>query len=162
MTTELTTQEESSQRIWSLDDLIAACDPDRDYGAFQNLAAVKMAVERGELKILPPYEGTTQPVIFDAKSGKRVKGSGVPIPRGVADVKIWARSRFNERAAEDLDEVYDDLIRACHAGDSKAMKLFFEMFLGQAPKPQDNPVGAVLKEMLDRLQRPSEVVYEVK
>lgn len=161
MTTDLSTEVEP--HVWTMEEMLAACDPDRDYGSYQDLAGIKRAIERGEVRIAPPYEGATQPVLFDAANGRRIRGSGVPVPgdRIGTTPKIWAQSRFITRAAEDFDEVYKDLIDQCHNGNDRAIKLFFEMFLGP-PKPnQDNPMSAMFKEMLDRLQQPQEAKYEV-
>lgn len=167
MTTELVPSPESSDDAqapepvrWTLDSMIAALDPDRDYGEY-TLPDMAARIRDGIVRISPPYEGTKQPILFDAVTGKRVKGSGVPVPRGTADVRVWARSRFNERAAEDLDSVYDDLILACHSGDPRALKLYFEMFLGQ-PKPQGGATNDdVFRMMLEKIAQPRETVIEV-
>jgi hypothetical protein len=109
------------------DELVALLDPKRDYGD-RTYADVVEQVTLGTLALEP---GRTLPIIRDATTHRAVRGTGQPaIPRD-ADLSRWGRRRFNERAAEDFDEVYDAVVASAKAGDVRAQKLFVETYLGR-------------------------------
>ena len=142
------------------DDLIRLLDPHRDYGprSFDDVVA---DVRAGRLR-LEPGRGAL-PVIRDPSTGHPARGTGQPPASQEAEVQRWSRRRFNERAAADLDAVYDALIAAATHGDMRAAKLFFEVLLGrprEALAAADDRTLEVLLA-LARQTRPSEVVIDV-
>ena len=145
-------------------ELIEQLDPDRDYGE-RSYNEVVEGVQRGELRLLP---GRNLPVLRDAATNHAVKGTGQPLD---GDVERWSRRHFNERAAEDFDDVYDAMVRSAKQGDVRAQKLFMEMFLGrprEAREVSSTPLMGLFMEWLSRSHaaavqvEPAEVTSEMR
>ena len=145
---------------YSLDGLIAQLDPNRNYGEL-GYEGVCAGIRSGSLMIFPPPQGSTQPLLSDSR-GVRIKGSGAPYkPGNHQGVIEWSRSRFQERAAEDFDLAYDALISACGKEEPRALKIFFEMLIGQPRQQGISGSSELVKELIDRLSQPRETVIEV-
>ena len=122
-------------------ELIDQLDPHRDYGdrSFEEVVA---GVQQCRLR-LEPGQGRL-PVIRDLSTGLPANGGGQPpLPDGT-DLTRWGRKRFNERAVDDFDAVYDSLIEACtDKHDPRAFKLFLETFLGRPQEGLRDDGGAI-------------------
>jgi hypothetical protein len=132
------------------EDLIALLDPNRSYGD-RNHDEVVDGVRNGKLRL---EEGRRLPVIKDASTNLVVKGTGQPpIPEGL-EPQAWGRREFSRRAAEDFDEAYSSLMETVRAGDPRAMKLFFETFLGRPREARDNEDPEALMRLLEAVSQP--------
>jgi hypothetical protein len=124
--------------------LIDFMDPFRNYGT-RSYDEVVDEVRAGRFLLKPAMEGssTNQPIIMDAVSGKRIKGSGGGLTFGNGQTH-WGRkdeivkAKFAERFMEDFDEAYAALFHSVVVKeDPRAMKIYFEMGLGAPARQMD-------------------------
>lgn len=136
--------------------LIAMLDADRSYEPLGYDGLVK-GINDGTVLIKPPFPGGSQPVLTDAVTGRRLKGSGMPDQRAAAQgPRAWQRARFLERASEDFDSVYDALVDVCvNEKDPRAMKLFLELAIGPTPPQTGDGATALLQALIERIAIPA-------
>lgn len=120
-----------------LEELISLLDPDRDYGERTHEQVVQ-EVRAGALTIQRnPSEVITQPFLTDARTGKRIKGSGMAVnKRGYTKQSEFNHKWFLERCEEDREKVYRSLMKAIDRDepDPRALKLWLEYAIGAPQK----------------------------
>lgn len=110
----------------SAPDLLAALDPERNYGP-RTYQQVVDAVRRGELTLMA---GQNLPVIKDVSTGKMVAGSGQLPQTGVSNQQR-ALHRFRQLALDDVDDAYGELRTGMKAGDPRFHKIYWENLVGK-------------------------------
>ena len=132
-----------------IEELIADLDPYRDYGDL-GYEGVCEGARAGWINLIPAPEGRVnqQPFITNALTGLRLKGSS-----GSRQMAIWQkpleanRARFFDRAVDDFDKMYSALVAASFEDrDPRAMKIWWEQFLGQPTKSLE---GGASKEVVE-------------
>lgn len=116
-----------------LERLISLLDPHRDYGE-RSYEQVVAEVRGGSLVLKERPDGADlQPFITDRSTRLRVKGTGIMrSTRGFTKEAHYAKALWMERASEDFSRVYGSLMEAITVKqDPRAMKIFFDHFLGQ-------------------------------
>lgn len=111
------------------EDLLAALDPQRDYGE-RTHAEVVAAVKAGELKLEP---GASLPMIRDARTNRVVAGTGRPPGKPAA---VFSRALIQRRFAQNAQAIWEAAFKhGIEEGDPRWGKLLFEYGMGA---PQQN------------------------
>lgn len=144
------TAEEPTVALTYAEPLVNQLDPQRGYGDY-TFEQIVEGIHSGSILIEP---GQRLPVLRSARTGRPMKGSGQPPQTGVS-VQQAALREFRERAAEDLPEAYELLMKGMREGDPRFHKIYFENLMGKMgeTKGGDAMVDA-FRIFVDAMQKP--------
>lgn len=156
MTTEVAVSESES--------LIGNLDPTRDYGE-RSYEQVVAEVRAGALILRPGRFGL--PMISDAATGMRIKGSSNPPIPGELSPRDWSMAEFRRRAADNFDQAWKWLIKGMDPDTNKNAhqfhKIYWEQLIGKAGESRGQLMDAVAVALLEaaKASRSSTVTADV-
>ena len=142
-----------------LEQLIAALDPKRNYGELSYEALVE-GVRAGWINLLEVEPGK-QPFITNALTGHVMKGTASRHPAAFVKPGMGNKRMFLQRAVTDFDRMYEALVElAVNGQDPRAMKIWWEHFLGQPARSIGDGASQEVVEIMRALATgPQRVEY---
>lgn len=140
--------------------LVGKLDPSRNYGD-RSFDDVVKGIYSGEILIA---EGNNLPMLTDASTNLRIKGTGRPI-LGANDAQHFAVTEFRKHALDDFEWAYENLKKGMDKGDPRYDKIFWEILGGkQGELRGGGMIAEAFKAVIEAMNTPEErriEAYEV-